>query len=82
MATNSWGPLVNVGEKSKGITGKFTALNCTNQGGEVLTYKPDKAFTLEADEDLTLTGNPDDTNTVTFSGKSSGESDWKLSKDK
>ncbi|KAF4947571.1 hypothetical protein FGADI_10302 [Fusarium gaditjirri] len=75
------GPSVNVGDTSKEITGQFIALNCISPGGDVDQYKPDKAFTFEADEELTLTG-PDDSNTLTFSGKSSGESDWKLSKGK
>ncbi|EWY80716.1 hypothetical protein FOYG_16644 [Fusarium oxysporum NRRL 32931] len=68
------GPAVKVGDTSKEITGQFTTLNCTNQQGEVDPYKPDKQFTFEA--------GPDDSNTVTFSGESSGKSEWKLSKDK
>ncbi|KAK2682203.1 hypothetical protein RAB80_000149 [Fusarium oxysporum f. sp. vasinfectum] len=75
------GPAVKVGDTSKEITGQFTTLNCANQQGEVDPYKPDKPFTFEAGEELALTG-PDDSNTVTFSGESSGKSEWKLSKDK
>ncbi|KAF5659830.1 hypothetical protein FHETE_9260 [Fusarium heterosporum] len=71
------GPRVNVGEDSKDITGQFTNLQCANQEGKIDKYAPNKDHDFQPGEPIQLSG-PDASNTVTFSGKLSGDSVWAL----